>query len=202
MRGWTRRAAVTAAGLLLLGACGVSADGSPQEIASEDLPPGLLDVNPSTSTTLPESPATTTVSVYLLEERTGGVRLVAVDREVTEADAPNERLTTLFLGPSETEMNAGITSAIPTDTVLLNVTTDKEADEVTVDISRDIFTIEGEALAEAFGQIVWTATEPDAGGYRTVRLFVEGEPTTVLDGEGAEKDGPVTRADYTNLSPH
>jgi len=201
----THRATVAVfAGVAMLTAgCGVSADGSPQAIADRDLPDGLLDLNPSSSTTLPESPATTTVVVYLLEEETAeGVRLVAVDREVTDADVPNERLTTLFLGPSENEMNDGITSAIPTDTVLLDVTTDEEADEVTIDISGDIFTIEGEALAQAFGQIVWTATEPDAGGYRTVRILVDGEPNLVLDGEVANTEGPVTRADYTNLSPH
>ena len=194
-----RSIGATVAVLALLGACGVSEDGSPKEIAKADLPAGLLDENPST---LPESPATTTVSVYLLEEGVEGVRLVAADREVTDADEPNERLTTLFLGPSEAEMNAGITSAIPTDTVLLDVTTDEDAKEVTVDISDDIFTIEGEALAQAFGQIVWTATEPGAGGYSKVRIFVEGEPTTVLDGEVANKEGPVDRSDYTNLSPH
>ena len=199
-----RAAVAVLAGVSLLAAgCGVSADGSPQAIADQDLPAGLLDLNPSSSTTLPESPATTTVVVYLLEEGTSaGVRLVPVEREVTEADVPNERLTTLFLGPSEAEMDAGITSAIPTDTVLLDVTTDEEADEVTIDISSDIFTIEGEALAQAFGQIVWTATEPDAGGYRAVRILVDGEPNLVLDGEVANKEGPVTRADYTNLSPH
>ena len=71
-----------------------------------------------------------------------------------------------------------------------------------IDLSSDIFTIEGEALAQAFGQIVWTATEPDAGGYRAVRILVDGEPNLVLDGEVANKEGPVTRADYTNLSPH
>jgi spore germination protein GerM len=186
----------------LLGACGVSADGSPQEIATRDLPAGLLDQNPSSSTTLPESPATTTVSVYLLEEGTGGARLFPVDREVTDANMPNERLTTLFLGPSEAEMNAGITTAIPTDTVLLDVTTDEEAKEVTIDISGDIFAIEGEALAQAFGQIVWTATERGAGGYNTVRILVDGEPNLVLDGGVVNKEGPVARSDYTNLSPH
>ena len=61
--------------------------------------------------------------------------------------------------------------------MLLDVTTDEEADEVMVDISEDIFTIEGEALAQAFAQIVWTATEPGAGGYRQVRFSVDGEPT-------------------------
>jgi spore germination protein GerM len=197
-----RPIAAAVATVALLGACGVSADGSPQEIASTDLPAGLLDQNPSSSTTLPESPATTTVSVYLLEEETGGVRLIPVDREVTDADEPNERLTTLFLGPSKTEMNKGITSAIPTDTVLLDVTTDKEAKEVTIDISGDIFAIEGEALAQAFGQIVWTATEPGAGGYNAVRILVDGEPDLVLDGGVVNKEGPVDRGDYTNLSPH
>ena len=46
---------------------------------------------------------------------------------------------------------------------------------------------------------MWTATEPDAGGYRQVRFLVDGEPTTVLDGDGAEQDGAVTRADYSAL---
>jgi len=187
--------------VLLLAACGVTPDDGPQEIATRDLPADLLDPNPGTSTTLPESAGTTTVDVYMLEEVADGVHLVAVPREVTQANLPNERLETLFGGATEAEIEAGITSGIPADTELLGVTVDEEEREVMIDISDDIFTIEGEALAQAFGQIVWTATEPRAGGYRTVRIFVDGEPTTILDGEVANQEGPVTRSDYTNLSP-
>ena len=187
--------------VLLAAACGVTPDDGPQEIATRDLPADLLDPNPGTSTTLPESAGTTTVDVYMLEEVADGVHLVAVPREVTQANLPNERLETLFGGATEAEIDAGITSGIPADTELLDVTVDEEEREVMIDISDDIFTIEGEALAQAFAQIVWTATALDAGGYRQVRFSVDGERTPVLDGDGAEQTGTVTRADYDALRP-
>jgi len=187
--------------LSLVAGCGLRADDGPQPIAAGDIPPELLDPNPSSSTTLREGAGTTTVPVYLLEETADGVRLVAVDREVTEANAPDERLATLFGGALTDETDVGITSGIPADTKLLGVTPHPEADEVTIDVSSDIFSIEGEALAHAFAQMVWTATEPGAGGFRQVRFSVDGEPTPVLDGDGAEQEGPVTRADYDALAP-
>jgi len=198
------RRALTAALLVVavLGGCGLPSDDGPQAIAPENLPPDLLDPNPGSSTTLPESAGTTTVTVYLLEDTADGVRLVGVDRRVTDASTPNERLVSLFnSGASPEELEAGIRSDIPADTVLMNVTTDQEANEVVIDVSSDFFTIEGEALAQAFAQMVWTATEPDAGGYRQVRFLREGEPTSVPDDELALKEGAVTRADYSAYSP-
>jgi len=186
--------------LALLAACGLQADDDPKPIAARDLPAELLDPDPGSSTTLPESGATT-VPVYLLEETADGVRLVAVDRRVAEAGTPDERLAQLFGGAMPDETEAGITSAIPADTVLLDVIPDEEADEVTIDISGDIFSIEGPALAQAFAQMVWTATEPEAGGYRQVRFSVDGEPTPVPDADSAEQEGPVTRSDYDRFSP-
>jgi spore germination protein GerM len=197
-----RRARLLGALLLLATsvACGVPADDGPEAIAARDIPEDLLDPNPGTSTTLPEGTGTT-VEVFMLEETSEGVRLVAVPRQVAQPDEPNERLVALFGGATETEIDAGVTSGIPADTELLGVTVDDADREVMIDISDDIFTIEGEALAQAFAQIVWTATELDAGGYRQVRFSVEGEPTPVLDGDGAEQDGTVTRSDYDALRP-
>ena len=186
--------------LVILGACGVTEDDGPQAIAARDVPADLLDPSPGTSTTLPEGTGTA-VDIYLLEETSEGLRLVTVPREVAEAETPNQRLAALFGGASEAEIEAGVTSSIPADTELLNVTLDEEEREVMIDISDDIFTIEGEALAQAFAQMVWTATEPDAGGYRQVRFSVEGEPTPVLDGAGVEQDGTVTRVHYDALRP-
>jgi Sporulation and spore germination len=199
LRAWL--VALVVAPLVVAGACGVPADDEPQAIAGRDLPPDLLDPNPGSSTTLPESAGTTTVDVYLLDETPDGVRLAPVTREVARANRPNERLAALFGGATEAEIEAGITSGIPADTVLRGVTTDDESREVVIDLSDDIFTIEGEALAQAFAQMVWTATEPGAGGYRQVRFSVDGEPTTVLDGDGAEQQDTVTRADYDALRP-
>jgi len=196
----TRRALHLTVVLLLLvaGACGVRADHDPEAIAPQDVPGQLLDPNPSSSTTLPESAGTTTVPVYLLVETDDGVRLVPRDREVTDAGDPDERLAALFLGASADEVNDGITTGIPADTKLLGVTTDEDAGEVTIDVSNDIFSIEGPALAQAFAQIVWTATGP---GFPRVRFEVDGEPTPVLDGEGNNQDGPVQRSNYDNLRP-
>ena len=187
--------------LAALAGCGVPADGEPQAIPRADLPPDLLDPNPGSNTTLPESAGTTTVDVFLLEELSERVRLVAVDREVNQATDLNERLATLFGGATEAEVEVGITSTIPRDTDLLGVTTNRAQREVIIDLSDDIFTIEGEALAQAFAQMVWTATEPDAGGYQRVRFFVEGEPTTVLLGNGTETEDPVTRVAYVRFEP-
>lgn len=192
---------VAVVALLLAGACGVPSDGSPQAIPERDLPSDLLDPNPGSSTTLPESAGTTTVEVYLLEETPDGLRLVAAEREVTDAEVPNERLAALFGGATSAETELGITTGIPADTVLLDVTTDADAREVHVDLSDDIFTIEGEALAQAFAQIVYTATEPGSGGFRGVRFSVDGEPTPVLDGDSNEIQGPATRADYLEFAP-
>jgi spore germination protein GerM len=199
----SHRASFAIAGLVvaLLAGCGLRADDSPQEIAARDIPAELLDPNPSSSTTLSESAGTTTVPVYMLKETSGAVRLVPVEREVTQASVPNERLAALFLGATAEEADRGIASGIPADTVLLDVTTDEEADEVVIDVSSDIFSIEGEALAQAFAQMVWTATERGAGGFRQVRFSVDGEPTPVLDGEGAEIEGPVTRQNYDAFTP-
>jgi spore germination protein GerM len=198
----TRRSLVGGilASLLLLG-CGLPEDDGPQAIAPENLPPDLLDPDPGSSTTLPQSAETSTVIVYLLEETANGVRLAEVEREVTQANHPRGRLAALFAGLDEDEPDAGLSTQIPADTVLLGVETSAETDEVLVNVSGDLLTIEGEALAQAFAQIVWTATEPSAGGFNFVRFLVDGTPRTVIDGDGVEQEGAVDRADFSSFSP-
>lgn len=187
--------------VLALGACGIPSDDSPMAIPADNLPPELLDPNPGSSTTLEPSTGTTTVPVYLLEEGSDGVRLIAVDREVAQASVPNQRLLALIPGPTAEETGQGLRSSIPTDTVLLDVSADPDGNEVVVDLSDDLLTIEGAALAQAFAQIVYTATEPGAGGFRAVRFLVDGESITVLNGDGAEEEGAVSRSDYAAFGP-
>ena len=198
-----RRAVAAGLAALLaatLASCGLPADDEPRAIAEGDIPADLLDPNPTSSTTVSVA-AGTTVVVYLLEERQGGNRLVAVEREVTEASTPDQRLAALFGGATKRETDAGLTSGIPVDTQLLSVAVDEEEDEVVVDVSGDLFNIEGAQLAQAFAQIVWTATEPSAGGYTRVRFLVDGESTTVFDADGASTEDAVSRADYSAFSP-
>lgn len=198
MSGRARWLAVPILAMLpLLAGCGLTEQGEPQVIASENLPPDLLDPNPLPSTT--PSGGTALVSVYLFERVGDTERLAEVRRPAANAVAPAERIAALLSQPTEEEADAGLTTRIPPDTVLLDVVHDEDARELVVNLSDELFSIQGEELAKAFAQIVWTVSELD--GVRQVRFLVDGEARNALDARGVEKEGPVTRADYAALAP-
>jgi spore germination protein GerM len=190
--------AVLVIGLLAgVAACGVNADDEPVAIPAEDLPPDLLDPNPPTSTTLSGSP-TTAVTVYLLVRSGNTTRLTPVEREVEDATS-RDVINALLAPPSREEQALGLISSIPADTVLLDTQLVDADDELIVDLSRDLFDVEGSELANAFAQIVWTVTELD--GVRQVRFRVDGESARAPNAAGTEQPGAVTRADYSALAP-
>jgi len=197
----THRLVARLAVLALLGGCGLSEDGGPQAIAPENLPPELLDPNPVSSTTLPESPGTTGVAVFFLMRDGDGERLVKVERQVANATEPGDRIGALFSQPTSAEAARGLTTRIPADTVLVDVpVVDDEANELVVDLSNEFTSsIEGEELAKAFAQIVYTMTAMD--GVRQVRFLVDGTEIRAPDAEGVEKEGAVRRFDYAALAP-
>lgn len=185
--------------LALVGGCGLSANDEPQIIAAENLPPGLLDPNPGSSTTLADSPTTSSVTVFFLGRDGEDERLIGVKRDVANSDSPGDRLSALFSQPpTASEDEEGITTALPADLVLLEPpTVDAEAREVSVNLSSELSPIQGAELSKAFAQIVFTVTELDE--VSQVRFFVDGEPIPVQDAEGVEKTGAVSRADYRAL---
>ena len=169
---------------------------------AEDLPPDLLDPNPGSSTTLPGvGRHDDRSSVYLLEETADGVRLVAVDREVADEPASRTSGSRRCFGGSRPRTEVGRRDhapRIPADTVLLDVTTDEETGEVVIDLS--------ERHLHDRGRGAGPGVRPDrVDRHRArrrrlpqVRFLVDGEPTRVLDGDGAEQDGAVTRRDYSS----
>jgi spore germination protein GerM len=188
--------------VLLVGGCGLSPNDDPQAIPAENLPPGLLDPNPSSSTTLPESGATTTITVFFLTRDGDVTRLAPAEREVktSEAFMPGARLAALFAQPTSEEQDAGLTTSIPADTVLLRAPPPGEGEDVLViDVSSEMFAVQGQELANAFAQIVWTVSEIE--GVRDVRFMRDGVEISALDGEGAEQEGVVTKNDYRSLAP-
>lgn len=188
---------VATTGLATAG-CGLSPNEEPQAIATDDVPADLLDPNPATSTTIVDA-ATTAVTVYLVAREGDTNRLFPVERDVTDPTSRGERIRALLLPTSPEELDQGLSSSIPTDTVLLDTAFVDEDNELVVNLSGALFDIQGKELANAFAQLVWTVTELD--GVRQVRFKVDGEEYRVPNAEGIEQDGAVTRGDYGALAP-
>lgn len=193
------RALLAVAMTLVVAACGLSENSGPQEIAPGNLPPDLLNPNPGSSTTVPESPATTSVQVFFIKRVGDRDRLAAVEREVTSSTLPGDRIAALLAQPTDRETELGFTTSIPANTVLLNTAVNEADHELVVDLSSELFSIQGEELAKAFAEIVWTVSELD--GIDQVRFLVNGVPVRAPDAEGVEQDGAVTTADYAVLAP-
>ncbi|MSO87090.1 MAG: hypothetical protein EXQ71_06170 [Acidimicrobiia bacterium] len=186
--------------VLLATGCGVSADGQPQAIEPTNLPPGLLDPNPTSSTTLPQSLSTTTVFVYFLERQGDTSVLVSVPREVrtSEATLPGARIAPLLAAPTLEEQQGGLTSAIPRATKLLRAPAPAGSDDLLIDLSSEFFDAQGQDLANAFGQIVWTVTE--IPGITGVRFLRDALVINAVDDQGVEQQGAVTKANYRSLA--
>lgn len=90
-------------------------------------------------------------------------------------------------------IDTNLSSAIPPNTRLLGLTVSPEG--VRVNLSAE-FTSGGgtAAMTGRLGQIVYTATTLTPGA--SVWISVEGQPLTVLGGEGIEVSQPMTRAAF------
>ena len=190
--------ALALAATALLGGCGVGENDEPHVIAADELPPGLAGETPTTSTSV-ASPTVQAVTVYYLVQQGDVVRLVGVTREVERADRARDRLAAVLTPPSAEEAATGVLTSIPADTALLETELDESDGELTIDLSRSLFDVQGQELRNAFAQLVWTATE--LPGVRLVRFRVDGEEFRAPDGAGVEQPGAVTRADYATLAP-
>jgi spore germination protein GerM len=193
------RALLVAVAVALLAACGLSENAKPQVIDASEVPRELLAVSPSSSTTLAASPSTASATVYFLRVTDGVTHLVPVQREVADATRPGDRLIALLGAPTAEEGAAGVISSIPSDTVLLDTDLDDTTQELTIELSRSLFDVQGEELRNAFAQLVWTATE--LTGIRRVRFVVDGQEYRAPDEAGIEQPGAVTRSDYRTLAP-
>lgn len=184
--------------VLLAAGCGLSANDEPQAIEAGDVPADLLNPNPPTSTTLSDLP-TGFVTVYLIVQEGDTTRLSPVQRDVADPTSRGAAITALLEPTSSQEQEEGLSSSIPSDTVLLDTTFVQDDRELVVNLSGALFDIQGKELANAFAQLVWTVTELD--GVRQVRFKVDGEAYRAPNAEGIEQDGAVTRSDYGIVAP-
>ena len=172
--------------------CGIPTDDNPRAISRENVPDDVAD----DTTEATPSQSTVVAPIYLVQSP-DDPRLVSVERRVP-ADSPAagpdpaavlETLLTATANPQE--QAGGITNLIPQDTRLASQP-ELARGTLVVDLTSEIFAVQGENQRAAFGQIVCTANQLD--GVHFVRFLVQGESTEVQADSGATS-GPVTCAD-------
>jgi spore germination protein GerM len=194
MRGGGRFLLAIALAVAVLAGCGLPDDETPRDLAADDLPPDLLAPQPAASPTTPDGAATgQPVKIYLL----GRERLRGVQRDVTLGAGPAKVIRRLLEGPTRTERRQGMRTAIPDGTTLL--ASALRNDVLTIDLSNDIDSVQGEQQQAAIAQLVFTATE--LLDVESVRFKIDGEQTDVPIDDGSLQARPVTRDDYADLRP-
>lgn len=184
------RAAAAIAVLLTCG-CGIPTEPSANRINDESVPFGLLSSAPATGTS--EKAAGGSLSVFFVRDD----RLVAVERRVDGAPDAAQALSQLVIGPTQEEQDAEIgTNA---SDVPLAVAPAPQPGVVTVDLGERVSELPSRVQTVALAQIVYTLV--DLPGIDAVEFTVDGEPVDVLRGDGSLSGGPVTPADYPELSP-
>jgi len=176
--------------LAVTAACGIPSDHVPRQIADDKVPFGLLGpTNAAQANTVPGGPS---VRLFFLD----GTHVHEVFRGVPNLE-PQTVLTELVKGLADTDP-AGITTAIPRDTQVIKVV--EEGQTLVVTLNNAILNIAGAEQKNAFGQLVYTATDlafdnvrfqiPDANGVE--------QPVPTPTDSGAKTD-PVDRADFLSL---
>ena len=156
--------------------------------------PATSTTRPTTSTTAP-TPATMDVRVYFMQGDKIGVahRTITATRQTATA-----AMTELLAGPTASDSAAGLTTAIPSGTLLLGINV--AGGTATVDLT-GTFASGGGSLS-MFGrlaQVTYTLTQfPSVTG---VVFHLDGKAVTVFSGEGIVLDHPATRSGFESVTP-
>jgi hypothetical protein len=189
---------VVVVGAALLAACGDSSGGaSPEPTATVTVtasPSGASSAAASPSP--PAAPAETAVRLYFLRDEKLGV----AERRVRHTTMPaTASMKALLAGPSAAEQDAGLGTAIPAGTRLLDLSI---ADGTArVDLSSEFAAGGGSlAMTARVAQVVYTLTRFPT--VRAVEILLDGALVEALGGEGIVLAGRQRRADWRDLEPN
>ncbi len=185
------RAGLYAALIYLATACGVPADDKPRPISADKVPFELLTPT-STATTGPPV-ETIPVTIYLLEPE----RLTPTVRMVAAPVSLGTLLASLIQGPSDSEAQTGLRSAVNPQTRVLN--SEINGDVAVVNVGEAFSGIGVQEQILALAQLVYTATE--LPGVTSVQVQLNSAPAAVPRGDGTLSRVPLRRSDFPTLSP-
>jgi Sporulation and spore germination len=185
---------------LALAGCGVPVDRAPTALAKDGIPFNLLA--PSAPARVPTTTPPTevaSVSVFLIGESD---RLVAVQRQVPTAQlSAASVLTVLARGPSSTEVQTGLWTAIPPQTTVIATSVDSSG-VATINVGGTFGQLVGAPQIDAVAQLVFTATELSLPGWKVtgVTFELDGQPIEVPADSGAQEP-VVNESDFVSLAP-
>lgn len=182
---------IPAVAAAVLAGCGVGTDAQPRVIPPENVAFDLLEASTTTVTSLPAN--TVSKPIYFFNDAD---RLVAVDRPVP-APATAEGVLTALLSDANLEETSdkSYQTRIPAGTKLAgSVSSVDDEGVVRIDITNDLYNVEGPRLKQAIAQIVYTVT-----GYSDdvslVEFSIDGSRSDVPNADGVNKTR-VGRLDY------
>ncbi|HEV8627043.1 MAG TPA: GerMN domain-containing protein, partial [Acidimicrobiia bacterium] len=179
---------------LVLAGCGVPPDDQATLAAPASVPFDLLGQSPSvTATSLPFA-QTEKATLFLVQ----GERLAPVQRELPAPVSVESVLEALASGPTTTEVQLGLRTALLTTPGLVN-SGGVSGGIATIDLGQPFTEIAGRDQIVALAQIVSTVT--GLPGVGRVRFTLDGNPVGILRGDGAVTTETVSRDDYATLAP-
>jgi len=191
---------------ILMAACG---PGGTTDAGAVTTQPGPNPTDPVTSsTTTPDGSQTSTtttttvpgeqrfVDIFLIKDSSYAV---AVTRAVPATpDVAGNAMRALIGGPTDQELDEGLSSAVPVDTLLLGIVI--EDGLATIDLGREFESGGGSfAMLGRLAQVVYTLTQFPT--VNAVQFKLDGQAVTVFSGEGILLENPVTRGDYASILP-
>jgi hypothetical protein len=195
-RSRVRHLVMSAALAAAAAACGIPAEDDPQVLGTDNLPPGLVEPDSSTTTSaLSGVPAE--AEVYFTHTRGDQTVLEKVERDVEAPLTAPKVIDALFTAvPTESELARGFRNAL-SEIAQVRGVNDLGDGLIEVDVSEGMRSVTGRGLQFAFGQIVCTAD--NVPGVRGVFFAIEGERQSAITGDGTATDDPAVCTNYREL---
>lgn len=189
------RAIVAPVMAIVLAGCGVPIDRQPHAISPDKVPYNLLErATTTTSSTTTLQVPTVDVPVYFVRNS----RLVEATRAVTQSPSVNKAVNALLAGPSVSEENAGVRTALSPG---IKVEVGRvEQGVVSINLGTEFSKLAQQEQLLALAQLVWTAT--GIQGVTGVQFSLDGEAIGVPLPDGVVVTGPVNRDAYAAIGPN